>query len=348
MTQNVSPITRLLINLAAFTVIVAGLKMANTLIVPFILAVFIAMVVSPMVSWLRSYGVPTGLSILIVVLLMLSVGLLLGAVIGSAMVNFQKDLPEYSNKLAAMSAGVQEMLSDKGIAISAEQWKNSFDPSALMVLVANILASFGNVMTNSMMILLTVILILAENMGFGEKLALARGPGSSSEWLKTFTKSVNDYMAIKTAISFSTGLIIFVWLSIIGVDYAVLWGLLAFLLNFIPAIGSVIACVPAVLLALIQLGVGPAALALGGFLAVNVVMGNGVEPRLMGRGLNLSPLVVFISLLLWGWVLGPVGMLLSIPLTIMVKIALESQTETRWLGLMLGDGETAPHSHLLG
>lgn len=348
MTQNVSPITRLLINLAAFTVIVAGLKMANTLIVPFILAVFIAMVVSPMVSWLRSYGVPTGLSILIVVLLMLSVGLLLGAVIGSAMVNFQKDLPEYSNKLAAMSAGVQEMLSDKGIAISAEQWKNSFDPSALMVLVANILASFGNVMTNSMMILLTVIFILAENMGFGEKLALARGPGSSSEWLKTFTKSVNDYMAIKTAISFITGLIIFAWLSIIGVDYAVLWGLLAFLLNFIPAIGSVIACIPAVLLALIQLGVGPAALALGGFLAVNVVMGNGVEPRLMGRGLNLSPLVVFISLLLWGWVLGPVGMLLSIPLTIIVKIALESQTETRWLGLMLGDGETAPHSHLLG
>ena len=119
MTQNVSPITRLLINFAAFTVIVAGLKMANTLIVPFILAVFIAMVVSPLVSWLKSHGVPTGLSILIVVLLMLSVGLLLGAVIGSAMVNFQKDLPEYSNKLAAMSAGVQEMLNDRGIAISA-------------------------------------------------------------------------------------------------------------------------------------------------------------------------------------------------------------------------------------
>ena len=341
MTQNVSPITGLLINFAAFTVIIAGLKMANALIVPFILAVFIAMVVSPMVAWLKSRNVPTGLSILIVVLLMMSVGLLLGAVIGSAMVNFQKDLPEYSNKLASMSAGIQQMLGERGIGISAEQWKNSFDPSKLMALVANILSSFGNVMTNSMMILLTVIFILAENMGFGEKLAMARGPGSSSEWLKTFTKSVNDYMAIKTAISFITGLIIFVWLSIIGVDYAVLWGLLAFLLNFIPAVGSVIACVPAVLLALIQLGVGSAALTLGGFLAVNLIMGNGVEPRWMGRGLNLSPLVVFISLLLWGWVLGPVGMLLSIPLTIMVKIALESQTETQWLGLMLGDGDSA-------
>ena len=181
MTQNVSPITGLLINFAAFTVIIAGLKMANALIVPFILAVFIAMVVSPMVAWLKSRNVPTGLSILIVVLLMMSVGLLLGAVIGSAMVNFQKDLPEYSNKLASMSAGIQQMLGERGIGISAEQWKNSFDPSKLMALVANILSSFGNVMTNSMMILLTVIFILAENMGFGEKLAMARGPGSSSE-----------------------------------------------------------------------------------------------------------------------------------------------------------------------
>ena len=142
MTQNVSPITGLLINFAAFTVIVAGLKMANALIVPFILAVFIAMVVSPMVAWLKSRNVPTGLSILIVVLLMMSVGLLLGAVIGSAMVNFQKDLPEYSNKLASMSAGIQQMLGERGIGISAEQWKNSFDPSKLMALVANILSCF--------------------------------------------------------------------------------------------------------------------------------------------------------------------------------------------------------------
>ena len=339
MTINVSPITRLLMNLAAFTVIVAGLKMANALVVPFILAVFIAMVVSPMVLWLRGHGIPNGLAILVVVLLMLSVGLVLGAVIGSAMVNFQQDLPEYSSKLAAMSSGVQEMLSNRGIAISAEQWKNSFDPGALMTLVANVLSSFGNVMTNGMMILLTVIFILAENMGFAEKLAIARGTGTSSEWLKTFTQSVNSYMAIKTAISFITGLVIFIWLTILGVDYAVLWGLLAFLLNFIPAVGSVIASVPAVLLALVQLGIGSAALTLAGFFVVNLVMGNGVEPRWMGRGLNLSPLVVFVSLLLWGWVLGPVGMLLSIPLTIMVKIALESQPETQWVGVMLGSGE---------
>jgi len=130
--------------------------------------------------------------------------------------------------------------------------------------------------------------------------------------------------------------IIFIWLTILGVDYAVLWGLLAFLLNFVPTVGSFIAAVPAVLLALVQLGALYAGLSLGGFIVVNLVMGNVIEPRLMGKGLDLSPLVVFVSLVLWGWVLGPVGMLLSIPLTIMIKIALESQHETRWISIMLG------------
>lgn len=341
MTNSVSPIARLLVTVAALTIIVGGLKMADTLVVPFILAVFIAMVVSPLVSGLRRSGLPHGVAIMIAVLLMLSLGLLLGAVMGSAMVNFRQDLPEYSAKLTLLSGTFQHWLSERGILVSAEQWQNSFDFGAFMRFVANTLASFGNVMTDGMMILLTVIFILAENIGFAEKLAQARGPETSSQWLKTFTTSVNNYMAIKTAISLITGLIIFLWLSVLGVDYAVLWGLLTFLLNFIPAVGSVIAAVPPVLLAIVQLGFAPAGLTLAGFVVVNMLMGNVVEPRWMGRGLNLSPLVVFVSLVLWGWVLGPVGMLLSIPLTIMVKIGLESQTETRWIGTMLGAADSA-------
>ena len=336
MPDTTSPISRLLVTFAAFTIIVAGLKMADTLIVPFILAVFIAMVVAPLVTWLRARGVPNGLAIFLVVVLMLSIGFLLGAIVGSALGNFRQDLPEYSSKLGALSSGLQQWLSARGIAVSAEQWQNSFDPGALMALVANTLASFGNVMTDGMMILLTVIFILAENTGFAEKLTRARGLSGSSQWLQTFTDSVNSYMAIKTAISFVTGLVIFIWLSVLGVDYAVLWGLLTFLFNFVPAVGSVIAAVPAVMLAIIQLGFGSGALVLAGFFFVNMLMGNVIEPRWMGRGLNLSPLVVFVSLVLWGWVLGPVGMLLSIPLTIMLKIGLESQTETRWIGTMLG------------
>ena len=340
MIDKTSPISKFLVVAAAFVIVVSGLKMASSLVVPFLLAVFIAMIVSPLLALLKKRGIPGVAAIALVIMLIMSIGLMLGAVIGSSLDSFREDMPIYSAKLSAMSESLQQWLSARGIAIDATQWQSSFDPSAVMSLVGSTLASFGNVMTNSVMILLTVIFILAENITFAEKLKLARGNANSQQWLSKFSDSVQGYLAIKAAISVATGLLIFIWLSIVGVDYAVLWGLLAFLLNFVPTVGSFIAAVPAVLLALVQLGLGPAGLTLGGFVAVNFLMGSALEPRLMGKGLDLSPLVVFVSLVLWGWVLGPVGMLLSIPLTIMIKIALETQPDTRWISIMLGGGNT--------
>ena len=339
MIDKTSPIARFLVVAAAFVVVVTGLKMAGELLVPFLLAVFIAMIVSPLLSWLKNRSIPSAIAILMIVVLIMLVGLMLTAVIGSSVENFRQDIPLYSEKLSAMSVGAQSWLSLRGIDIDPQQWQNSFDPSVVMSFVGSTLASFGSVMTNAVMILLTVIFILAENVSFGEKLRSAKGNNDSQEWLRTFSDSVHSYLAIKAAISLLTGFVIFLWLTILGVDYAVLWGLVAFLLNFIPTVGSFIAAVPAVLLALVQLGAFEASLTLVGFVVVNLIMGNVLEPRWMGRGLNLSPLVVFVSLVLWGWVLGPVGMLLSIPLTIMLKIALESQDETRWIGVMMGAGK---------
>jgi AI-2 transport protein TqsA len=347
MVEKTSSFSRFLVVAAAFVIVVSGLKMAGPLLVPFLLAVFIAMIVSPLLAWLKRYHLPNSVAIFVVIALVFSVGLILAAVIGSSVDNFRQDIPTYSAKLTAMSTSIQQWLSQRGIAIDSEQWSSSFNPGAVMGVVGNTLASFGNVMTNAVMILLTVIFILAENVSFGEKLRSATGSNNSQEWLRTFSDSVHSYLAIKAAISLLTGLVIFVWLTILGVDYAVLWGLIAFLLNFIPTVGSFIAAAPAVLLALVQLGVFEAGLTLAGFVVVNLIMGNVLEPRWMGRGLNLSPLVVFVSLVLWGWVLGPVGMLLSIPLTIMLKIAFESQDETRWIGIMLGAGKRLDNETLL-
>lgn len=143
-------------------------------------------------------------------------------------------------------------------------------------------------------------------------------------------------MAIKTWMSLATGIAVFILLAIVGVNYAVLWGLLTFFLNYVPNIGSIIAAIPAVLLALIQLGFVKSVIVAAGFVVINLLMGNVIEPRFMGRGLGLSTLVVFLSLIFWGWVLGPVGMLLSVPLTMTAKIALDSREETRWLAILLG------------
>jgi predicted PurR-regulated permease PerM len=136
--------------------------------------------------------------------------------------------------------------------------------------------------------------------------------------------------------SLATGIAVFILLVVVGVNYAVLWGLLAFFLNYVPNIGSIIAAIPAVLLALIQLGFVESVIVAAGFVIINLLVGNVIEPRFMGRGLGLSTLVVFLSLIFWGWVLGPVGMLLSVPLTMTAKIALDSREETRWIATLLG------------
>jgi predicted PurR-regulated permease PerM len=187
------------------------------------------------------------------------------------------------------------------------------------------------------MILLTVVFILLEASGLPLKLRAAMGdPEASLVPYKEFLESVNRYLLIKTAMSLLTGICVIVWLSILKIDYPVLWGLVAFLLNYVPNIGSIIAAVPVILLGFVQYGFASALLVAGGYLAVNTVFGSILEPKILGKGLGLSTLIVFVSLVFWGWILGPVGMLLSVLLTMIVKIALQSRQETRWIAILLG------------
>ncbi len=341
MSSNVSSMTRFLFSAAAFIIIVAGMKQAASLLVPFLLSVFIAMLCSPLLSWLKARKVPSGIAVTLIVMMVISAGILVGAVVGGSVTGFSDNLPHYESRLQVMIGGLVNWLSGFGLELEGEQIRQMVNPAVAMKLAGNLLAGFGNTMANAFMILLTVIFILAEEAGFGAKLVQARGGNTSAlEALERFSHAVNSYMGLKTLVSLFTGFVVYVLLLVLGVDYAIMWGLLAFLFNFVPTVGSILAAVPAVLLALVQVGPLTALWAALGYLAVNTIVGNGIEPRLMGRGLNLSPLVVFLSLVFWGWVLGPVGMLLSIPLTIMVKIALENNADTRWIGLLLGGGAT--------
>ena len=215
-------------------------------------------------------------------------------------------------------------------------------PAWALKLAGDVFNSFGVVLANAFLILLTVVFILLEASSFSGKLrVIARNAHLTLANVDAFTGTVRRYLAIKSLMSLGTGAAVWLWLSILGVDYPVLWGLLAFLLNFVPNIGSIIAAVPAVLLALVQLGPAAAAWSAAGYLAINVLFGSVLEPRFMGRGVGLSALVVFLSLVFWGWVLGPVGMFLSVPLTITAKIALAASDETRWAAVLLGTGGEA-------
>jgi predicted PurR-regulated permease PerM len=205
------------------------------------------------------------------------------------------------------------------------------------------LAGIGAVLSDSLLITLTVVFILAEATSFPSKLRqILSDPQRDLPLFAQFTTNMNRYIAIKTSVSIGTGIVVTIVLWALKVDFPLLWGLLAVLLNFIPTIGSIIAAVPPVLLAIVQIGPATAGAVAASFFLINMVMGNMVEPRFMGRSLGLSTLVVFLSLVLWGWLLGPVGMLLSVPLTMTAKIAMEANPDTAWIAHLLGPADPEP------
>jgi AI-2 transport protein TqsA len=339
MVGNVKPAAKVpaLLILASFIIVVAGMKAASAILVPFFLAVFIAVICTPPLFWLQRRGVPKVFALIIMLAAILLVGILFVALIGPSLNDFLKSLPDYQEQLSAHITVLIKWLRMKGVNIPTKEVPRTLHPGWVMNLAGGIFTALSNILTNGFMILLTVVFILLEAADLPKKLRIVlKNPERSLSTIEKFSHDAKRYLVIKTLISAATGLAIWLWLLILGVDYPVLWGTLAFLLNYVPNIGSIIATLPAVLLALVQLGVGSALLATLGFVVVNTVLGNLIEPKLLGRRLSLSTLVVFLSMVFWGWVLGPIGMILSVPMTSLAKIALESYEETRGLAFMLG------------
>ena len=334
-----------LVALAAFVVILAGMRYAAPILVPLLIAIFITILLSPLHSWLRERGVYSALSLALVLAGLLGLVIVVGLGLGNSAQDFSQNLPLYRERLTQMAVSTIAWLGQFGIQISSADVLEYVNPGDAIAAVGTLISRAQSMLANSLFIFITVALLLAELPGLPHKLRSAASSGASEKnsplaSLKRFrsvAEKVNRYMALKALISLATGVLVAVSLVIIGVDFPVLWGVLAFFLNFIPAIGSILAAIPAVLLALVQLGVGEAAATVAVYLAINIVIGNVVEPRFMGQRLGLSTLVVFLSLVFWGWLLGSVGMLLSVPLTIAAKIALEANPETRWLGVLLSD-----------
>jgi len=321
--------------MAAVVIVLAGVKTASVIVVPFLLALFLAVILSPLFLWLKSKKVPQGIALLLIVLLLfLSVGTLI-MLIGSSVQDFTHNVPAYEAKLRTDFSQFLSLLERYNIQIPKEDILSMFATDSIMEYIAHTLKSLGGLLTNSFMIILTVIFMLMEIGNFSKKLQNSGSPGLQS--LLRVSDDIKHFILLKSMTSAATGITITVALKFIGIDYAVLWGVVAFLLNYIPNIGSILAAVPAVLMALVQFDIGTALMVAGIYLFVNILIGSILEPRIMGQGLGLSTLVVFLSLIFWGWLLGPVGMLLSVPLTIMVKIVLDAKEDTRWIATLLGN-----------
>ena len=323
-----------LVKIAAVVIILAGLIAAKSIVIPILLAIFITILISPLLLWLQDKGLHEGLALLGIVGILVVMMTLIGMLVSSSLHAFSMNLPVYEEKLRVLLSGFERYMSAKGFVFSDTSMSDIINPSKMALFASGVVKGLGSVLTNGFMILLLVTFMLLEVTAFPKKLQMIHVDASTHA--DEFLSNVKQYMLIKSVFSLMTGVFIYLCLFVLGLDYALLWGVLAFMLNFIPNIGSIIAAVPAVLLALVQLGfIGAIEVAVI-FMVVNVVVGSVLEPKYMGKGLGLSTLVVFLSLLFWGWVFGPIGMLLSIPLTIMLKLALQTNSETKWIAVLLG------------
>lgn len=351
MQNPASSSSKILLILASIVIILAGIKAASVIIVPFLLSLFIAMTCSPLITWASRYKVPRSIAVVLVILMIVIFGFILAGLVGQSMNEFSQNLPKYRAQLVEDFGWLITQAQTFNLKFDKEQILSYLDPGMAMNMASNLLSSLGGVLTNFLLILLIVVFMLFEADSIPKKVHIALDdPDMKIQHIDKFLISVKNYLAIKTAVSLGTGLVIGIWLYFLGLDHVLLWAMLAFLLNYIPNIGSIIAAIPAVLLAVVQLGTGSAGLVALGYIITNTIMGNIIEPRYMGRGLGLSTLVVFLSLIFWGWLLGTVGMLLSVPLTMIVKIALESNQNSRWIALLLAsenDETLAPEKEQL-
>lgn len=329
--------TNIIVVAAAAVIVIAGLKTAGPLLIPLLLAVFIAALTMPLVRLMVRYRVPEALAVTIVLLFLLGLVLLFASFIGSTVNAFYKDIPLYEERFNQLSHTYIEWLRAKGFAVSNEIVRQYMNPGQVMRMVAGVLNSLRGMLTSTMLILLIIMFILLEASSFPEKLKRAFGNTTRAlEHFQSIGYSIQYYLRLKTIISFVTGLLVWIVLTYLDVPYAALWAVTAFLFNFIPTIGSIVAAIPPMVLALIM--IDPiTAITVGIFyLIINTLLGSMIEPRLMGNSLGISPLVVFLSLVFWGWVWGPIGMILSVPLTMVLKIALGINPNSRWLAVLLG------------
>lgn len=335
-----------LVSFAAVIVVIYGMQLAKVLLVPFLIAAFLALITVRPMLWLQQRRIPSFLAALIIVFSMMFLLAIVSAILGSSIGDFTAALPGYQERLDVIKDGVIDFaIRHFNFDKSMENVGDMIDPGWAMGLVASILNSLKDVLTNAFLIIFTMIFMLLEVSSVGTKVEAAFGRSAESmQGPRVFLQNLGRYLGIKTIVSTATGTCAGVLTWSLGLDFPLLWAMLAFLLNYVPTIGSIIAAVPAILLALVQLGPGAAGATAIGFAAINVVFGNVIEPRLMGYGVGISPLVVFVGLVFWGWVFGPVGMLLSVPLTMTLKLGLESDARTRWVAILIGSERDAQYA----
>ena len=326
--------------LASIVVIGAGVKLASPFLVPVLLALFIAIVTAPIVMWLCDRAVPRPLAVTAGLSIDVAAGAAFGVPLASAVGVFSNRLPTYQANLSTRLGDVTHWLDGHGVQI--ESLFDVSNPRWVMNMATDLVQTAASLVSQIVLVLLIVAFMLFESAGLRRKLSAIVADNNQIKILSEATHEVNAYLVAKTIMSLVTGVVVYAWCWFNDLDVPLLWGMLAYLLNFIPTIGQLIAAIPAIALSFIQFGPGPALILAIGYGVINISIG-AVEPRVMGQTLGLSSLVVLVSMVVFGWLLGPVGALLSAPLTMLIKHILHYTDNMKWLADLMGPSPD-PHA----
>lgn len=334
--QRSEVLTRL-IGVAAVMVIIAGLRAARPVLVPLALAVFLVVTSLPILRELKRQRVPDLVAVPLVLLLIVGVLIGVGAIAMNSIMQIQEALPQYIVRVTELYDSLFAWLGEHRIIAPEAAAEIMVSAPRLVELATGAVRGFAGFMSFIVLVALIMLFLLAEAGGLPRKVraAMGREDADLGRYGRVMAE-IQRYLALKTATSMATGILVGLWTLGVGLDFALFWGLTAFLLNYIPTVGSLVAAIPAILLALLQLGPGGAMLTTTGYLVINIGIGNLIEPAVMGKRLDVSPLIVLLSLLFWGWAWGPVGALLSLPLTMVLKILFENTPDLAWIAVLMG------------
>jgi AI-2 transport protein TqsA len=328
-------ILRVMLGLAAMVVVFVGMRLAAPILNPILFALVLSLLFSPIYAWLRRRRIPTPLALVIMLvgLTILFVGIFL--IMGVSIARFSGDIASYAGKLNVQVSSLQDLVNRLGL--SEVNIRDAVKPSALAGALGSVLAGVADFLSNLFLILVIVLFFLAEGPAMMNRLRSSAGSDHPQvERLTVFGRNVVRQLGLRAIVNLVTGAGVTILMFVLGVDFPLMWGILTFFLSFIPWIGLPLAVAPAVVLALAEHGLERALLVIAGVIVINILAENALSPMLMGRGLSLSPTILFIGFIFWAWLLGGPGAFLAAPLTIFVVLMLETFPETRWLAAVMG------------
>jgi len=336
--QQTWPINQLFIFMATLSIVFMAMKFSAGIIVPFLISVSIAILLAPLLNYLETKHIPRSLSLILLIVLVLVPVVALGGYIGEEVRNFVQNYQTIEKEFDLWLVQMSEKISQLGITLTHNDLREALDQSKLAELIQVLAKQTKNQFSNIFLIFFIVAFILVESNYLYSKFLKVMNDrkGSTKDGMEIIEK-IKRYFLIKVKTSLLTALWILLVLWFYDMRFALLWATLVFFLNFIPVVGSIFAAIPAVLLALIDHSLMTAVWIAMWYVIANTVVGNILEPHIMGKGLGLSALTIFLSMIFWGWMFGPAGMILSVPLTMGMQFLFDQYDETKWLAFMLGD-----------